>query len=440
LVLNISFGQSVVIKNNNAPFTKVTLAYSYGKSIFSLKEAILDEKGFAYLFNESLHSGMYHIIFADSSTYEFLYDSFFPGRIEITYNNNEASIKGPELTAAYAEFLRKTSLLSTTKSNKSLYPATSKSKEYDSIIRYYRGLYPQSLLDAYLKAQTRTIVPDYIPPPGTVFSDSANWAYQLKYFQKHCADNVDWNDSRLIYTPIYTATIDFYLDKATRQQPVEIFDHIQQLVNRTQKHSFCEKFILEYLLAQYESRKNNPVYEWVYIAIIEHYFLNSYAWWISNDGLKILTSEYNRIQPSILFQAAPSFTLTDQQGTPVSLADLPQKLCILYFYNYDCSICTKVTPELQKITSRYDYLDLQVVAICLGEDSEKWKTYVNGGKIRNWINLFNPPENYQLALHYNLSITPTLFLLGADKTILSKNFTISQLEHILFEMATNENK
>ncbi len=61
---------------------------------------------------------------------------------------------------------------------------------------------------------------------------------------------------------------------------------------------------------------------------------------------------------------APEFTLDDDQGQPVSLADFAGKKLVLYFYPKDNTPgCTTQAREFQALREKFDNLDAVVVGV-----------------------------------------------------------------------------
>lgn len=110
---NSSFlaAQSISVRNPQQAFKEVSFAYQYGTDVFIYSKSFLDENGFTFINNESLHSGLYYIIFSDSTSIEFLYDSLYPGKVSIEKNNNELKLSGPLISEAYFNYKKSLSTI-----------------------------------------------------------------------------------------------------------------------------------------------------------------------------------------------------------------------------------------------------------------------------------------------------------------------------------------
>lgn len=450
--------QIISLKYQDFAFKKAKLAYAYADGIYHLKSTTLNEDGFGLFDNTSLETGIYYVFLSDSISIEFFYDETDPGKIVFNYNTgkNVIELTAPITTMEYESFLRSLQKANndsvSNKNSISNIQKGSKQKQTSQTEKKYTNTLKDSLIDvtfqnlrsnslkAYLKAQHSITIPDYPTQENIPNKDSLIWKYRLLYYYKHYLDNLDICNKHLIHTPIYTQKINFYLDQITSQEPHHLKNSIDYLIAKASCDSTTQHFMAAYLLEKYSKKKNNPVDEFVYLYIIEKYYLQSGYSWITNKDLNVLNTEYNRRKPASIGEIAPEIVLSGPNNDTIRLKDIQNEFILLYFFNYECPLCNKITPEIKKLLSRYDYLDIRVVTVCIGENKEKWESYIREKDILHWINLFGDGEINQIAFKYNLSYTPTLLLLDKDKIILDKNLNIAQLEKRLLNIAIEKHK
>lgn len=444
--------QSIVVKLPDFAMSELELASCYGDKILSLKRNKTDEYGFTLFHNDTLASGVYYLYFNDSVKLEFLYDNPYPGKITISREKGASRfhIEGPQPVVCFHSFQNlidsvkkadeKKSASSVALKNKKKQLVTSSKKSAvfnsDSLIDKTINDCPSDFLRAYLKAQQKPKIPDFKSYSDSVLADSTILKYQLEYYRKHFLDNVDLADSRLLRTPVYTQKISVYLEQMVSRQPDKLCKAVDFLIEKTNNDAICRPFMIQYLFEKYHNLKKQAIEEYVYLYIIEHYFLKSSNPAMSNDDLALINREYTRLKPVSLFEPAPAIEMTDIRGLPYNLQKSDGEKFILFFYNYDCSLCERITPELIKLKARYNYLNIKLIAICLGDEKQKWTEYVTSKNMSMAINLFEPEKAKSLAQNFNLSYTPTLFILNKNYEIEQKNITVAFLENYLFKLAT----
>ncbi len=449
--------QVITVKNPEFAFKGIKLAYHYADGIYFLKKTTLNESGFGLIHNDSLETGLYYIFYNDTTFTEFVYDAEDPGKITIDHNRETdiTEINGPNTTMLYNTFIKKTDKLFITqpiiketvpekKRKKTFSPSKgslfSLTNQADSLINLIISQTQSTFLKAYLKAKQSITIPEYSPPENIINKDSAIWNFQLTYYKKHYLDNIDLSNAYLIHTPVYTEKINLYLDQITSKDPGELSNAVDYLIQKASPDSAAHHFLLAYLLNKYEENKNNAIDEYIYLYIIEKYYLQSGYRWITNKDLGILSREYTKRKPSSLGEIAPEIELPDTTGLNINLYDIKGDWILLYFMSYECPLCNKVTPEVKKLANRYNYIDLKVLTVCVGNNKKLWEKYINNKKISNWINLFGGEQMSKTAIDYNLRYTPTLLLLNGEKRIEHKNLNVKQLEDILLQIAIEKHQ
>ncbi len=451
--------QIISISHPGLKFKEITLGYQYADGAYKIKSTHLNENGFGLFVNTGLKSGIYYIFYNDSILKELLIDNGYEEKIAINYNieENVNTLTGPAPTIQYNSFLKdlveqdskmEGKSLGKTVNDKKKHPAPKLeninsqgySKQFDSLLQKYISTSTSNFLTAYLLAQTQVEIPEYTPPAETPNPDSTIWAFQLSYYKKHYLDNLDISDKRLIRTPIYTKKLNLFLDQMTSQKPGNLCSAVDYIINKASGDSATQKFVVSYVLNKYEKQKNDPISEYVYLHIIEKHYLQSGYSWITNNDIEVLNKEYNQLKPVSLGQLAPTIVLNDTSGQTININDLKGDFIVLYFMNYECPLCEMITKQVKKTSQKFDYLNFEIVTICLGNDEDDWKSYIKRHGIGNWINLIGEDQMANIALKYNLRYTPTIYLLNSDKVIIDKNMTASQLNRAFLNFALESNR
>lgn len=447
-IAKFSYTQTIALNTNNST-QPIKFAQHYGDNIFLIREVSPNDLGKYLIYNDSLSSGMYYLIMSDSTSFEFLYDSEFSGKIVANYNIKEKEFileSAPDVTMKYDEYQITTKAIKQelTRIKTTLRQNDLKNKEKrelqhkrtylqsktDSLTEAILLEFDQSVLGSMMKAQLKVEVPEYVPSNKSANHDSASWAWRTNYYKKHYLDNFNINDERLIYTPLYTSILNKFLDKISSQQPEDLCQSIDFVLNKVEKGTKVEEFISDYILNKYNKLKNDANYEYVYVHLIESHYLRSGASWLSNDDMANLSQEYNRRKPLLIGQKAPVIELREEM---TDLYDIDADKIVVYFFNYDCEHCKTVTNELKKISIKTDSGNVAIYAVCLGINDNDCQKYISSKGLNQWHCSYNSEKVNKIAVDYNLSYTPTLFLLDRNKTIISKNLTINQLKELLNE-------
>ena len=106
---------------------------------------------------------------------------------------------------------------------------------------------------------------------------------------------------------------------------------------------------------------------------------------------------------------------------------------ILCFYDPDCSHCKKEVPLLKDLKERVieTGLQLQIVAVNVELEPEKWHNFIKEHQLNDWVHLENFNLKSDFRKYYDIYKTPELFLLDKNKKILAKRLGVEQLEDFI---------
>jgi len=138
-------------------------------------------------------------------------------------------------------------------------------------------------------------------------------------------------------------------------------------------------------------------------------------------------------------KAAPAFTLTDSNGSKVSLKDYRGKVVLLNFWATWCGPCQVEIPWFQEFEQQYKSKGLEVVGVSM--DEEGWqvvKPYITSHKLNYRILLGDDSVS---QLYGGLDALPTTFLIDREGKfafpphvgLIGKNQYASEIQSLLEE-------
>ena len=118
---------------------------------------------------------------------------------------------------------------------------------------------------------------------------------------------------------------------------------------------------------------------------------------------------------------APAFTLLDNAGKPVALADLRGKIVYLDFWGTWCGPCMQEMPASIELKKKFEGRDVAFVFISVGDAEAKWQKVLVAQHLAsaNSVHL-RSPEKDDVASRYQVQGYPTYWLIGRDGRILTR--------------------
>lgn len=289
--------------------------------------------------------------------------------------------------------------------------------------------------------------------------------FRFLYFRNHFWDNLDFNDDRLVRTPVFHNKLQQYFSKRMMIQHWDtVIYYAYDLCDRIPQGTDMFQYTVSWITSEYE-KSNIMGMDKVFVYMAKKYYCTpnqngeSPAFWMTDteDKKKKLdklcdkaTTYYHLVMGAV----PPNISLTDTtQQNWLDFYSLPSEYTILYFWDPECGHCKKITPKLGRLyDEKLKDRDVEVFAIgkAVGEDFEKWKKFIRTNDLK-FTNVALTDSIYKVAMEdarqlvpkyttldalnyqqtYDIYATPKVFVLDKDKKIIAKSITISQLEDLL---------
>lgn len=142
---------------------------------------------------------------------------------------------------------------------------------------------------------------------------------------------------------------------------------------------------------------------------------------------KLMLKELEQVSKTLIGVIAPDIKISKKESLH-NLKDAEAYLVV--FWSSTCSHCRGVLPKLDLYLRNKDNIKVVAVGLEKKEDKQSW---LNNIKFyQNWINVISLGKwESKEAKEYNVSSTPSYFLLDKDKRIIAKPETFSDLKDIL---------
>ena len=254
---------------------------------------------------------------------------------------------------------------------------------------------------------------------------------KIYYYRKEFWDNVDWDDRRLIRTPVIVNKLKRYFNEITPQNPDSIMSSATMLVDQILDKPDYYKFITNWIALQFEPTKTNLMDpEAVFVNMIQKYFTRDRAFWADSMEVYALQQRAGEMAQSLVGLQGPDVESTNQFGEKKSIYEMTADYIVVYLYNPTCEHCMKETPLLvdwynkNKANNKAD-----VFAIAIDTNEEEWKEYIKKNNM-TFTNVYDP-TNRSIYAKYYVDITPEVYVLNKERKIIGKNLKVFQIDTII---------
>ena len=115
----------------------------------------------------------------------------------------------------------------------------------------------------------------------------------------------------------------------------------------------------------------------------------------------------------------PEFTVTDNNGKSVTLAELCQgkKYILIEFWASWCNPCRKEIPNLKKIYKEYADKGFQIISISIDKKKADWEKALKEENLE-WPNFL---DNGDVAIAYKVKMIPTMYLIDTNGVMVGED-------------------
>ena len=235
------------------------------------------------------------------------------------------------------------------------------------------------------------------------------------------------HDKRVLNTSLLPLRLQSFFTNVVSPQPDKIIPQIDSILNYSTDplvKDWCGTFLLSYFLSS-----NIMGMEKVAIHIAKKYIDGE----IKNndqDFLHDLEAFVSFNENSLIGLPAPELLLPDADGQLISLRNLDANYTILLFYDENCPICLEELPEIDQVVQQYKSHNIKVYAVYTQDRYEAWRTYVLTLN-PEWTFVWDPQFSSGFHKLYNVTGTPTVYLLDKDKIIIGREMDALVLQEML---------
>ena len=252
---------------------------------------------------------------------------------------------------------------------------------------------------------------------------------QVTHYRKHFWDNVDFKDKRLLYTPVVGNKLRRYIKELTPQNRDSIIPVADELIRRSMPYRDYFQFFANWIALQYENTKTTVMDgEGVYVHIVKNFFTPELAVWDKPENLEKLQKHAWEMEASLLGKKGPDVRALDVNGVSKSIYEITAPIIVVFMYSPDCEHCQKDSPKISEIARNWKSRGVEFFGIGVNTKEEEWKAFVKKNAFP-FTNVYDP-TNRAIYAKYFVDITPELYVLNKDRTIIAKNLHAEQLEEV----------
>ena len=429
------------------------LTYYYGKNINVEDSALVNNNGIAiFKKNQKLQPGIYSIVFpgknklidflADqeqiitvkSDTTDLLNKTIVTGSKEnnlFQQYQKYIAIKGKQLQAEQQAYSN-----SKTKSDSVLHE--NNYQRFNKELNQYREniikQHPQSMLATLFKSMKEPGFP--IAHPLTKRDSITNY----QFYKKHYWDGISFMDNRIIRTPFFLPKVERYFRDILIPAADTIIKESDYLLLLARTNSEMYKFLLNWLTDEYIYPKYMGQ-DAVFVHLFENYHSKGVSNWLNEKQLTAISNKAYMVMSNLIGEKAADLDMVDSTGKPTPLYGVNAEFTVVCFWDPTCSHCREEVPKLDSLyQAKWKQQGVKIYGVLSENEKVKWIQFIKENNLKDWIHVYQTEETKKTIADsqkpgykqlYDITQTPTLYLLDKEKRIIAKKLTVQQMDDLL---------
>ena len=269
------------------------------------------------------------------------------------------------------------------------------------------------------------------------------------FYKQHYWDGVTFMDDRIIRTPFFLPRLEKYYREIMPQEADSIIKDIDYklLLARTAPEMY--KYLLNWLTDEYI----NPKYmgqDAVFVHLFEKYHSKGLTNWLNQKQLETISRRAYMQMANLIGIKAANIDMLDTAGKASPLYDVKAEYTVLVFWDPNCGHCKEELPKIDSVyRAGWKKNNVKIYAVLTEDDKAAWIKYIQKHNLTDWINVYetkamadaNAAAQRPGFRHlFDVTMTPTLFLLDKEKRIIGKKLSWQQLNELLQVKMNASNK
>ena len=443
----------VTLQTSNYKSGLAWLTYYYGKNINVEDSALVNSKGIAvFKKNQKLQPGIYSIVFpGKNKLVDFLVDKeqFITIKADTADLINKTIVTGSKENAFFQQYQKFIVLKgkqlqaeqhaynnSKTKADSLLHE--NNYQKFNKELNQYREniikQYPQSMLAVLFKSMKE---PGFaIAHPVTKQDSIANY----EFYKKHYWDGISFIDDRVIRTPFFLPKVEKYFRDILVPSADTIIKEADYLLLLARTNTEMYKFLLNWLTDEYIYPKYMGQ-DAVFVHLFEEYHSKGVSNWLNEKQLTAISNRAYMVMSNLIGEKAANLDMVDTLGKPYHLYDVNAEYIVVCFWDPTCSHCREEVPRLDSLyQAKWKQQGVKIYGVLSENEKTKWLQFIRKNNLKDWIHVYQTEETKKAITDsqkpsykqlYDITQTPTLYLLDKEKRIIAKKLTLQQMDDLL---------
>lgn len=264
------------------------------------------------------------------------------------------------------------------------------------------------------------------------------------YYKMHYWDGITFMDERVIRTPFFLPKLEKYYRELIVPEADSIIKEADYQLLLARSCPEMYKFLLNWLTDEYISPKYMGQ-DAVFVHLFEKYHSKGLSSWLNEKQMETVSRRAYMLMANLIGAKAADLEMLDTTGKPFPLYNVAADYTVVVFWDPTCGHCKEELPHLDSVyRANWQAHNVKMYGVLSADSKEdlkqEWLKYIREHNLKDWVNVYQTKEmetansaaqkpGYRQL--YDVTLTPTIYLLDKEKHIIAKKLTWQQLDDLL---------
>jgi protein-disulfide isomerase len=204
------------------------------------------------------------------------------------------------------------------------------------------------------------------------------------------------------------------------------------------------KFLLNWLTDEYISPKYMGQ-DAVFVHLFEKYHSKGLSPWLNEKQMETISRRAYMLMANLIGAKAADLEMLDTAGKAAPLYEVAADYTVVVFWDPTCGHCKEELPRLDSVyRNNWKAHRVKMYGVLSADSKEdlkqEWLKYIREHHLGDWVNVYQTKETEAADIAaqkpgfrqlYDVTLTPTIYLLDKEKRIIAKKLTWQQLDDLL---------
>lgn len=297
---------------------------------------------------------------------------------------------------------------------------------------------PNSMMAALLNAMKEPAYPATVP---LTKQDSIN---NYNEYKKHYWDGISFMDDRIIRTPFFLKKLERYYREVISPDPDTIIKDVDYKLLLARSAPEMYKFLLNWLTDEFI----NPKYmgqDAVFVHLFEKYHSKGASFWLNEKQMEAISRRAYMLMANLIGEKAADLNMLNTENKPTSLYSIDADYTVIAFWDPNCGHCKEEIPRLDSLyRASWKTHNVKIFAVLTPDNKQdvkpEWLKFIKEKNLGEWTHAYKTKESEDADYAaqkpgfrqlYDITLTPTIYLLDKEKRIIGKKLTLLQVNDLL---------